>query len=195
MKGPQGDIVNVFHISPTAGWASEDDDDFLSDVRHVMSTIFADIASHLWGGIAPTDITVSKVHFDSAGVEHIDRYIGTTDWDTGIFDPSSGGEVLPSGNAALLNLYTSGLRTVGRKYLGVFCENQTTDGYVSSTLLSAIATFAAKLLIAQVMPSNTANGVFFGVHSKRASAFLQFLRAVPNAVMAYQRRRRLGHGS
>jgi len=163
------------------------DADVLADMEAWMTDFLAPIETYV---IVDATILSSPVYKWQTGLWNL---IGMCEPD---FTSSGIGDPLPSGVAALIDVYTFVSRVIGKKYIPGLQESCTTAGVWIAGVLSALADMASVWLLP--FESLTGPNTLYvpGVYSTKTTSFQDFQAEtrIPN-VPAYQRRRKAGVGS
>lgn len=184
-------IMNVWYLK-TRFTGSMADVDFMDAVATIVSDHYGYLNNYLSEQIVPTDIKFDEVVYNPIKFRpDISRYIGTVAWDTG-YAPVAAGDSLPEQDALLVKFRTSGIKTLGRKYIGILAESDRNGGGWVSGFVSAIGTFITAWLGEQAV--DTDKFIQWGVFAKRAAQFLFFLSAAFDTRARTQRRRVEGVG-
>jgi hypothetical protein len=112
---------------------------------------------------------------------------------TGALPGGNSSDPLPPGAAIVGLLRTSGVKTLGRKFIGMLCESDHSAAGFASTLVTPVLTYLAGFL--SVMTPTPAFRVQAQAYSKRAAAWLNFISCAVSTYAGYQRRRRQRVGS
>lgn len=188
-----GDIVNVYHLWIISGGPFADDD-VVTDIETWLSALYATVATQIPANVDPYDLRVDLVELNG-GLEKVIRNVTTKTW-TLTSPPSSGSEGLPLTTAPIVNLRTVFPRVFGRKYLPPANETRQANGVLDSTMLTALANFAAYLIADYTGATVTfRSGVLSVKAGPAAKYFAAFVGSVVNAVLGTQRRRRQNVGS
>lgn len=180
-----GDMMNVFHFKISG--ASPADDDLLQDITDWITDSWAD----RWALMAASGCKLS--HFDS-DIIAVDGTV-TRNIGGGIIDVTGtvAGDVMPAGTAAYLLAYTAIPKARGSKYVPGISEGEQNAG----TLAVGYIADLALLLAVYLNPFLGGSGATLqpGVLSKTLGTFVPFLiSGAIDAIIAYQRRRKVGVG-
>lgn len=124
--------MNVFNAVISGTGAPWDEQDVVDDAITWMDTLYANMTGSITATLDGSEITVYE--YDPIG----------DDWDevgTGAFtwNPTSAGEALPRGVAALLNVRTIDPDVSGKKYLAGWTEGSNDDGTWVGAALATLA--------------------------------------------------------
>lgn len=190
MAGGQ-DHVSVFY------WLcnftqNQTDQDVADGVIAKLDASFSNCNPYITNGQSKVDVKIDKVEF-VGGVMQITDNLGTYPWTGGNYVPGGTGEVLPPGVAGLVKFLTYVGKSYGRKFIGGITEATQNDGLANANLLSALAAFAAGILVDITISAG--NTLAAGIMSQKTAGFLAFQASEVSNNISYQRRRRLGTGS
>lgn len=140
------------------------------------------------------DIKIDGVEWDGAKIVITDAYgtyVGTYP-----YEGEDTSDPLPPGDALVVLFRTTGVKCLGRKFLGMMCEGSHSAGNWTSGLITIVLTWAANLLSSKTFSGGAANSTIRAViHSKRSNAWLELLSVAVSTYAGYQRRRRQRQGS
>lgn len=189
-RGGYGDVMNVFYFL-TDFTAPQAEEDVFDGVDALLSSVFIEFDQYLVNLMDPVDLKVDVVSFN-AGRWEVTANVGFGAWGSTI-TTAEVNEQLPPGAAALVKLRTSLGKHWGRKFVGFFTELMNLDGYLSSTLVSALVTGFAKL----IGPYTITTGVLLQpvVLDTITGVTRAITEVAVNGQWSYQRRRRPGVGS
>lgn len=102
-------------------------------------------------------------------------------------------ELLPYQCAACLVGFTSKPKSRGRKFLGLFGEDQQVNSTFGSAAVTALAAALAEYITMHILATN--HDVYPGVASKKWGIFLPFLSGAVQNIVFTQRRRTRGRGA
>lgn len=183
--GAIGDHFNVYHVYATSVGAPITDAQFLADIAAELETAHTPINPYLDVGMQYIEIDGFNLT-DNTPMEPIA-------WPTLTVGGETTTDSLARQLAALVSFKTGVSRGVGRKYIGGFTEGQhNADGNLSSTLLTALANYAAALIGPKV---GTYGTWAFGILRAAGPTFIPYVLGQVNAKFRTQRRRVLGVGS
>lgn len=176
--------LNVFYFWPTFA-EGQADDVVAAAIETWIETLFDQIDQ-----ILANDSVLGSLYVYVHGAGEWD--LVATQAPTKAF--TSAQEILPHGTAALVRAYTDNPRVIGRKYIPGLTEQAMVTGAWNSTVLTALAAYAARWVASQTV--STGNTLAPAVWSTvDLELYLLSGDTVVPAYPAYQRRRRPGAGS
>jgi hypothetical protein len=183
---PQGTVAqNIFHY--VVGSINDPDSE---NVANDFLGRFLSMWNHVVGQIDPGMIGNSQEMY-VRDVPNNEWTLTETD-DLSVIQGGSGSQMLPHGNAALVSALSTNNRTSGRKYLSGFVEDAQVDGVWDPAALADLVLWAAGY--ADPFTGSSATYVP-GLWSVKANEFVPFIGGASiNAIVAYQRRRKVGVG-
>lgn len=180
-------MQNVFALLISGGGGPWDEDDVISDLLLWIGSTFNAFGGHMSDEVDGSQIQVYK--YDTVGLDWDE--VGSNAW---TFDPDEATEQVARGVSLLIGGRTTDPDTLGKKYIGGLCEDNSIDGLWGSALLLSAITFATTWITSFAGPSSGANFAP-GVWSVKNDAYVQFRDAYYiSAIPAYQRRRKRGVG-
>lgn len=185
---PDGELSqNVYRLRlTTLGFLT--DVAVLSHIETWLETVYTTLVSEVKSGMVIQPCTVDLEEWDTDKWV-ISRNIGYV---TPTVAFGETGELLPKQCSAFAQFKTDRPKSSGRKFLAGFTEPDTTFGYLSSTALSALADYAAAVLLG--IPVDLDTYFTSGIVRQAANEFLPFLLAIVTDTMFTQRRRVRGVG-
>lgn len=180
--------MNVFNAVITGAGAPWDEDDVVSDAVDWMDTVYANLTGSIGTTLDGSEITVYEY-------DPIDD-----DWDevgTAAFtwNPTGGGDPLPRGVAALLNVRTIDPDVSGKKYFAGWTESSNTDGTWIAAVVTTLAAVAVDWITSFTGTLTTATWapVIWSVKAK-TPYIMSGVSTIPTEP-SYQRRRKRGVGA
>lgn len=181
---------NIYHVI-------RDGSDPISDAAHVagiklkLEDAYTDIA-----GLVVNDV-VEQLSF----VDRIDWNATSSQWEvvenigtfTPTFTPTNANDGLPYQAAPYLVFKTLRPKTVGKKYLFPFAEDQQDQTILAAGAVTAMVAYGVEILTS--IPLSPGNTLTFGVPRTGVESWFNFLVAVVNDVIGSQKRRRPGVGA
>ena len=179
------EVINVWHwkaaVASVAGLAEED-----TDIGTLMDLLYSTIEGNMPSVLAATEIRWRNVTDNTPT-----RYIN---WPGPYLGGTNAGASLPPGVSPLLILRTGSLGRTGKKFMPPFCESQSTGGTLDGGALGPLGDLAAELLIQQSGVASSMELVSV-VYSRTYGTSHPVISVKVSPNLAYQRRRRQGHGS
>jgi hypothetical protein len=180
----QGDFVNVWHFA----WTDPDpvsDEDAIDFVAARVDKMYDIIQPYISNDAAFVDINVFDVTQD--------RPLGSTPWPSQVAGGDSD-ETLPAQVSAFVRFPTGYSRNWAKKFIGpMTVGSNTTAGLMESTVLAALAAFAAECLTGTV--GTDADKLVLMVYHNSAHMFRTCTSAIIRNVWATVRTRRAGRGA
>lgn len=184
-----GNIMqNVFNATISGGGGPWDEADVLDDCEDWLDNMYLNIVADVVDVVDGTQLQVYK--YDAVGVDWDE--VGTQAW---TWNPTSIGEQMARGVAALVSARTTDADVSGRKYIGGLSEAQLVLGLWNATIAVDGLALAADWITAFV---GATSGATFtpGVWSPTNSAIYDFIDSIAiTLIPAYQRRRKRGVGA
>lgn len=178
---------NVFNAVITGSGGPYDDADIVDDAVAWMDDVYANLVGNLSDDCDGSQIQVYL--YDDADLDWDE--VGTDPWS---FDPTSTGEQLPRGVAALINARTTNPDVSGKKYVPAVVENAITDGLWNASFITALGLFAADWYTAFVGSVSTAAWTPAIWSPTIGGPLVMSGAVVVPTIAAYQRRRKRGIG-
>jgi hypothetical protein len=177
-----GEVQNVYYVQLDTG-SAVDDEDFMDEVADALEDAYTYLLPHL----SP------NYNFDTIAFYNVtqDVSMGDIGWPTLTVGTNTSGMTTPQ-VAAQVDFRASGTNGLGRKYIGGVGEDAVDSGTMTPTFLTALANYAAQLLLSVVIGSS---GASFGHLSGTEQVFVQWIEALLATVLATQRRRKAGVGA
>lgn len=181
---------NIYHMI-------RDGTDVFSDAAHVaaikskMESMYASLVGQVLSDVTEQLSFVDRVEFN----EIIDEWrvvenIGTF---TPAFAPTNAGDGLPYQAAPYIIFKTQRPKSVGKKFLFPFAEDQQDETILTGTAVTQMVAFGVSVLNAQSLGGDAT--LTMGIVRTGVQTFLNFLVAVVNDVIGSQKRRRPGVGA
>lgn len=183
-----GNIMqNVFNAVVTGAGSPWADADIVADAKAWADDMYANITSLVSDELDGSQI---QVYVYDAIDDDWDE-VGSDTW---TWNPTNTANQLPRGVAALINLKSSDPDISGKKYVGGFTDDVTTDGLWEPGVLTALALFAVDWYTGFVGGTSAADWAP-GIWSVVETVFkLATASAIIPTIPAYQRRRKRGVG-
>lgn len=124
--------MNIFNAVITGTGAPWDEADVVTDAVTWMDTLYANMTSSVGDTLDGSEITVYE--YDALDDDWDE--VGTADF---TWNPSSAGDPLPRGVAALVNVRTIDPDVSGKKYFAGWTEGSSTDGAWVAAVLTTLA--------------------------------------------------------
>jgi hypothetical protein len=188
--GSGQDHVNVYHVQ----WiltGSITNETAMTAAATWIDTAMAQFEDYLDDDLVPLDMKVDKVQYIGDSWD-ITENVGVSSW-ASAYTPSSTGDPLPAGVAALVLLRTAIGKVFGRKFFGGLTEPFVSKDTLTSNLLTALASLVTYFV--DQWDYSVDIGIQAGVASLREAAFQAFNEIDIPTPIGYQRRRRPGAGS
>lgn len=181
---------NIFHMI-------RDGTDVHSDPTHVaaisgkIQTMYATLAGQVLDDVVEKLSFVDRVEFNEITDQwEVVENIGTF---TITFSPTNVDDGLPYQSAPYIIFKTQRPKSVGKKFLFPFAENQQNETILTGTAVTQMAAFGVGVLNAIVVGGDAT--LTMGIVRTGLNVFLNFLVAVVNDVIGSQKRRRPGVGA
>lgn len=181
---------NIYHMV-------RDGTDAYSDAVHItaietkIEAMYQTIVSQVLADVTEQLSFVDRVEFNEitdqwAVVENIGTFTPT-------FVPVNAGEGLPYQSAPYIIFKTQRPKSVGKKFLFPFAEDQQDETILTGAAVTAMTAFGVSVLNALTVGGDAT--LTFGITRTGIGIFLNFLVAVVNDVIGSQKRRRPGVGA
>lgn len=187
-----GDVVNVYHFL-VVDRGTEETYAWLDALAKNILNKYADYMANVPDEVTSTDVKFDRVVW-TGGKEVVQESFGIIDED-GYAGGTSANDPLPTGTSPMVQFRTSGVKTLGRKYLPQTSENDQSGGIIGAAIIADMVTYMNAFLADIVMTGGIDGTVRAVVHSLRGGAWVPFISAVVKPVLAYQRRRKAQVGS
>lgn len=181
---------NIYHCI-------RDGEDVYSDQYHVdaievkLEAAYADLAGAVVNDVTAQLCFVDRVEFNEILDEwRVVENIGTF---TPTFTPTNANDGLPYQAAPYIIFKTSRPKTVGKKYLFPFAEDQQDQTILEAGAVTAVVAYGVEIL--DPIGLGGGNTLTFGVPRTGVQSWYNFLVAVVNDVIGSQKRRRPGVGA
>ena len=176
------DVVNVYQYRYT-GASVAADADVISDFETEMESLYTPFVPDQMPTYEYRDITIRNL------TQSVIMSVGA--WPT-LTDGTSAGKANPPGIAGLINMATTIVKVVLRKYLGGFAQSIVDDDGTFTTAFTAkLLVFGLQLILGF---SVTVRGYDYGHLSPKTTNFEVPTSASVTDIPAYQRRRKQGRG-
>jgi len=181
---------NRFRFLADFSVGSEDDQDVLDGLESRMETMYATINSKVSNEVTPNLFTVSELEWSIADTQWLKtRELGT-------FTPTitfiNAGDALPNQCAPFVTAKTLRPRTVGRKFVLPFCEDQQNEGVLSAGAVTQLTSWASYYIAAITISAG--NNLRPGVVREGVQGWNTFTAVVVSDIIGTQRRRMPGRG-
>ena len=178
----EGDVQNVYWVKQQT--AAVDDLVFMTAAALALDTAYDEVDEYM-----PDTLSFSQV----AGYNITqDVPLPTVLWPTLLAGGVDVAHPLPSPLSCLALMRTGQPRSVGRKYIAPFTEDNQQDATWTSAIPSSVLDLLDILLTPWTSGSGTAR---IGVWSEKLLTWLPIIETAASNIVAYQRRRRKGAGS
>lgn len=181
---------NIYHMI-------RDGSDPFSDSVHVaaikvqIQTMYSRLVAQVLDTVVEKLSFVDRVEFNEITDQwEVVENIGTF---TPAFVPTNTGEGLPYQSAPYIIFKTQRPKSVGKKFLFPFAEDQQDETILTATAVTQMASFAIDLLAGIALGGDAT--LTMGITRAGIGVFLNFLVAVVNDVIGSQKRRRPGVGA
>ena len=184
-----GNIMqNVFNATVSGAGGPWTEDDILDDAEAWLDNMYANITADVVNLVDGQQFQVYK--YDSVGLDWDE--VGTQGW---TWNPSSLGEQMARGVAALVRGYTTNADVFGKKYIGGLSEAQLVLGLWNATIATDGLAFAVDWITAFVGGTSAADWTP-GIWSPKNLDIYDFITSYAiTLIPAYQRRRKRGVGA
>lgn len=183
-----GNIMqNVFNALIVGSGGPFDDDDIVTDSVSWVVNMWDNMRTDLSDQLNSSQVQVYK--YDAVGDDWDE--VGTGAW---IQTFTEIDDQLPRGAAALVLARTENPDSLGKKYIGGYCENALTNGLYTAGIITEMLAFAADWILEF---TGAASGADFdpGVWSVVNKVLYDFVDNIQaSTIPAYQRRRKRGVG-
>lgn len=182
-----GIIQNVFNAVVSDGSPPYDADDIAEDALAWAADLFFNLTSRATDTLDGSQVQV----YEYDPVDDDWDEVGTKAF---VWNPSASAEAMPRGTALLINAKTTDPDVSGKKYIGGLTVNDIADGLLTSTIITAAASFAVDWYDPF---TGTVSGALWtpGIWSvKNTNFFMLTGTVIIGSVVAYQRRRKRGVG-
>lgn len=184
MRGPQGDIQNVYYFRAQV-LVDSSEAQVMADLAEKLEDVYGSFVNLLSSDTIFVEVRGYNV---TAGTP-----MPTVPWPSLTAGGGSATDT-PSQVAVLGFLRTGRARAIARKFFGGFSTaNFDTSGLVGSNVVTAVVAGLGNLLGSFIAAS--LNNYLPGIPSAKYGMFLSFLEGLASGVPATQRRRRFGRGS
>lgn len=181
---------NIYHMI-------RDGSDPFSDAVHVaaikvqIQTMYSRLVGQVLSSVVERLSFVDRVEFNEitdqwAVVENIGTF-------TPVFEPTNAGDGLPYQSAPYIIFKTQRPKSVGKKFLFPFAEDQQDETILTGTAVTQMVAFGADVLAGIALGGDAT--LTMGITRTGIGIFLNFLVAVINDVIGSQKRRRPGVGA
>lgn len=177
------DVINVFwyQMTSSAGLTAAE---VAEDIGDILETLYDYLDTFQHVSYSYKDITYFNVTQN--------KPLGAWDWPS-LNAGTANYDALPTGVAAFIFARTGYNRIIGRKYLGVFTENDCGNGGWGSSLMTNLGYFAAWWLVTGWEQTN--GDWDQGIYSAGNATLYPIEEVVVRQVPGYQRRRKQGVGA
>ena len=178
---------NVYYVISDFQEAQAEED-VVSAVKDWMQALYLTLTNVV---VELVELSVMKMYYRTTGTPPQWESFGADDPVAAFVDV---GNMLPHGVSLLTRAYTTGTRTIGRKYLCGLADLESEDGVWGATVLAAAAAYNVKWGTTAVIDANNRlNPAVWSAAIEYAKELTDEFVILANA--AYQRRRRPGVGS
>ena len=189
----ENDYVNVWYFRVIDRAASAQDDFLEAMAKHVCAKYSDYLADGVSGDYDSYEAAIDKVEFIDGKITVTESYPPVNL--VGYTGGSQAQDSLPPFNAPLITFKTAGVKTFCKKFLMPPVETVHSNAGLNGTVLTDLVDFVTAFL-SDIVFSSIADGTIRAVvHSKRASAWLEFVTGVVSTYLSHQNRRKTGVGS
>lgn len=181
---------NIYHVI-------RDGTDVLSDAAHIVAikakieAMYATIEDQVTNDVVEQLSFVDRIEFNEIVDEwRVVENIGTF---TPTFTPGNVNDAIPYQGAPYLIFKTQRPKSVGKKFLFPFGEDQQADTILAGPAVTAMAAFGVAVLDSIVVGGDVR--LTFGIPRTGIQTWFNFLVAVVNDIIGSQKRRRPGVGA
>ena len=181
---------NIYHVIRD-GTDVFSDQDHVDAIKAKLEAMYGTLVSQVLSTVVEKLSFVDRVEFNEIVDEwRVVENIGTF---TPTFTPINGGDGIPYMSAPYVTFKTARPRSVGKKFLFPFAEDQQDETILVAGATTQMAAYAAAMLTATEVGGDVT--LTMGITRTGVQTFLNFLVAVVNDVIGSQRRRRPGVGA
>lgn len=181
---------NIFHMIRD-GTDVYSDEDHVDAIKGRMQTMYATLVGQVLDDVVEQLSFVDRIEFNEITDQwEVVENIGTF---TPTFSPTNVDDGLPYQDAPFIVFKTQRPKSVGKKFLFPFAENQQESGILTGTAVTQMVAFGVQVLAAIVLGGDAT--LTMGIVRTGVQTWLTFLVAVVNDLIGSQKRRRPGVGA